>query len=64
MTAIRLSRAMFCLDCQLVIDGWARCPQCGTSESLMPLARWVKPVESVVAALDQISAVRARGEKP
>lgn len=58
MTAIRLSRAMFCVACDLVIDGWARCPQCTSSDSLLPLARWVKPVESITKDLDQISAVR------
>lgn len=60
MTAIRLARAMLCLDCQLIIDGWPRCPQCAKSDSLMPLAKWVKPIEtSLTAPLDAISAVRA-----
>jgi hypothetical protein len=60
MTAIRLARAMICTSCELILDSWPRCPQCAKSDFLMPVAKWLKPIETTLtAALDAVSAVRA-----
>jgi hypothetical protein len=37
---IALEEALFCLDCELIFAGTARCPRCG-DEVVWPLAQWL-----------------------
>ena len=44
MNGIPLSRAYLCLDCDVVVELGARCPQCGR-EAGWSLARWLDRLE-------------------
>jgi hypothetical protein len=40
---VELRRAKLCLDCEVIFEG-LRCPAC-TSESYVPVTRWIRPTE-------------------
>lgn len=40
---IDLRRARLCLDCEMIFDA-PQCPAC-TSESFVPVTRWIRPME-------------------
>ena len=42
---VELRRAKLCLDCEAIFQG-PRCPAC-TSESFIPVTRWIRPTERV-----------------
>jgi hypothetical protein len=45
--SIDLRRARLCLDCEMIFDA-PRCPAC-TSESFVPITRWIQPTERRLA---------------
>ncbi len=45
---VELRRAKLCLDCEAIFQG-PRCPAC-TSESFVPVTRWIRPSERVPAS--------------
>lgn len=42
---IALTRALFCLECELIFTEMSRCPRCA-GEAIWSLAEWVTPLRS------------------
>jgi hypothetical protein len=42
---IALTRALFCLECELIFSGMSCCPRCA-GETIWSLAEWVPPLHS------------------
>ena len=47
---ILLERALFCVGCEIIFTGTARCPRCDSGETVWPLSEWVRSVGTSAAA--------------
>jgi hypothetical protein len=39
---ILLERALFCVGCEIIFSGIARCPRCASGETVWPLSEWLR----------------------
>jgi hypothetical protein len=46
---ILLERALFCVGCEIIFTGTARCPRCSSSETVWPLSEWVRSARTSTA---------------
>lgn len=62
MNAIPITSAFVCCQCSIVIATAQACPNCGSAQAIASLSAWLnrRSVDEVKAALDLVSAVRAR----
>ena len=56
---VDLRRARLCLDCEMIFEG-PRCPAC-TSESFVPVTRWIRPTERTTPERPASAAEPSRG---
>jgi hypothetical protein len=44
---ILLGRALFCVECEIIFTGCARCPRCTSAETVWPLSEWFRSVRTL-----------------
>ena len=47
---ILLERALFCVGCEIIFTGYARCPRCTSGESVWPLSEWFRSARSAMVS--------------
>jgi hypothetical protein len=47
---ILLERALFCVGCEIIFTGCARCPRCTSGESVWPLSEWFRSARSTTVS--------------